>query len=217
MDANMVSSVTIQSPANLAQQHAAASAKVRALTTDQQAPEEQVESAIDQSGNIKEIKSPSPRDDSVFQAKADAELRLITAKGRQNSAKIRDFLREQVAFLEKTDPVPARVLEGDEAEGARRLISTLRANIVTEDGLKGYIVDDLRYDLRPDGTITVNEAAVPTSEAQKQERLSGFKETLTRLESLTGGLSQEHLQQNVASAQQALERAQSAQAIDIHV
>lgn len=213
----MVSSLTIQSPVNLAQQHAAASAKVRELTTDQQAPEEQVESAIDRSGNIKDIKSPSPRDDSVFQAKADAELTLITAKSRENSAKIRDSLRERVDFLEKTDPVPARVLEGDEAEDARRLISTLRANIVTEDGLKGYIVDDLRYDLRPDGTISVNDAAVPTSEAQKQDELSAFRKSLVELERSTGGLSQEQLQQYVVSAQQALERAQSAQTFDIRV
>ncbi|GAB2209192.1 hypothetical protein ROS1_60130 [Roseibium sp. ROS1] len=213
----MVSSITIQTPVNLAQQHAAASAKVTELTTDQQAPEGQVERAIDQSGNIKELQQPDTQRRALSEAKFYAQLKLSAAQSRQISAELRDGLREEVAFLEKTDPVPARVLEGNEAVDARRLISTLQANIVTEDGLKGYIVDDLRYDLRPDGTITVNEAAVPTSEAQKQERLSGFKETLTRLESLTGGLSQEQLQQNVASAQLALERAQSAQTIDIQV
>lgn len=141
------------------------------------------------------------------EAAFEASIALSTAQTSLHSAQWRDRLTEQVAALEQTDPVAARVLSGKEAAGARKLLSSLQPNLISEDGQKAFWVDDLRYDVLADGTIAVSDPNTPTSEDQKQLWLSEFTKTLGRLETSTGGLPQDVFEQKLSEAQKAYDLA----------
>ncbi|MES0810364.1 hypothetical protein ABLO27_12850 [Roseibium sp. SCPC15] len=91
--------------------------------------------------------------------------------------------------IKDTEPVPAIELQGDELEAARKLVSTLDPSVKSEDGTVLYVVDGKNYTFKPDGSATVNDNGVPTSEDDKQRVLDTLQGSIDRLNELTGGSS----------------------------
>ncbi|MEP2704873.1 MAG: hypothetical protein ABJQ71_12885 [Roseibium sp.] len=97
----------------------------------------------------------------------------------------------RIEFLENVVSVAPRVLEGEEAEKTLRMLEAFEiGNVlmgVSETGRRSWEVEGLVYALDPDGTLTVGEAGVPTSEEERLDWLNSSKE---RYASAQGGFQQ---------------------------
>jgi len=129
---------------------------------------------------------------------------------------IRDFMADRVAFLETVQPDPGRLLQGDEAAKMRTRFADEDPQIISENGVKAYFADGLRFDFMPDGTIRERDPKVPSTEEDRKNWLTHARESLATLDTATGGRTAGELDRLLAQAQEraeaAAERAESLKA-----
>ena len=161
------------------------------------------------SGDYSVLEEPKPEQFSLVKlvSTEGAEDSIGPIQSVEASNRILDFQnkmmethRERMEFLEQTEPVPARALEGDEAKETLRMLNAFRPGDVlmgvSESGRRSWEVDSLVYALYPDGTLTVNKAGVPTSQHEHDYMLNhhrnGYNDAKSSVVALEASLAALH-------------------------
>ena len=104
---------------------------------------------------------------------------------RQSAVGLREAIKshqEQLAMLERTEPVPAVKLSDDEVKAVIKAIKeTGRHPSFLSNEDNNFILGDQLYSFKPDGSVYRNENGVPTSEEQRQGWIEAGQESIKDL------------------------------------
>ncbi|MEP2704871.1 MAG: hypothetical protein ABJQ71_12875 [Roseibium sp.] len=147
--------------------------------------------------------APSQAEISKTFEEAERRMKMAAAQSSIKLNKsILSFENERIGFLENVEPAAPRVLLGDEAKDTLQMLETFEIGDVimgiSETGRKSWEVEGLIYALEPNGTLTVGEAGVPTTQEERllwlnsaRERFNISTEGLSRAQEALAALEQE--------------------------
>ena len=107
---------------------------------------------------------------------------------RRSAVGIREAIKshqDQLAMLERTEPVPAVKLNDDEVQAVIKALKETGSHpsfLSNEDN--NFILGDQLYSFKPDGSVYRNENGVPTSEEQRQGWIEAGQESIKDLRSM---------------------------------
>lgn len=129
-------------------------------------------------------------------------LQLISLQFQRGRVAIAEHSRAMIAYIEAHEPIPERVLTGDEAEAVRARFKDADPVMTSTDGAKSYLEDQMLYRISAQGEVTVRHQLIPTSEENKQNFLTDLRRSLEEAIAITGGRSVEDFDREIARLEQ---------------
>ncbi|MEP2704872.1 MAG: hypothetical protein ABJQ71_12880 [Roseibium sp.] len=124
-----------------------------------------------------------------------AEFQKMYAETAKNT-------QAMIAYIEAADPIPERLLVGDEKEAARNRFKNAEPVMTSLDGAKSFLEEETLYRFSANGDITIRHQLIPTSEEDKQQFLTDLKTLLEEATKITGGKSIEAIDRDIAALSQ---------------